>query len=67
MAKAAVPSESSENFFQKFSDITPEAKRSKFSPFASYTDLSLCKMILRIPSVRSFSFIRLNKFGLLVN
>ncbi|MDY4833373.1 MAG: hypothetical protein SO161_12730 [Treponema sp.] len=47
-------------------DRTPEAKRSKFSPFASYTVLSLCRMMLRIPSVRSFSFIRIRNFGLFV-
>ena len=45
---------------------TPEAKRSKFSPFASYTGLSLCRMMLRIPSVRSFSCIRIRNFGLFV-
>lgn len=48
-------------------DRTPEAKRSKFSPFASYTGLSLCRMMLLIPSVRSFSFIRIRNFGLFVN
>ncbi len=40
-------------------DRTPEAKRSKFSPFASYTGLSLCRMMLLIASVRSFSCIRI--------
>ena len=47
-------------------DRTPEAKRSKFSPFASYTVLSLCRMMLLIASVRSFSFIRIRNFGLFV-
>ncbi len=47
-------------------DRTPKAKRSKFSPFASYTGLSLCRMMLLIPSVRSFSFIRIRNFGLFV-
>lgn len=47
-------------------DRTPEAKRSKFSPFASYTGLSLFRMMLLIPSVRSFSFIRIRNFGLFV-
>lgn len=47
-------------------DRTPEAKRSKFSPFASYTGLSRFRMVLRIPSVRSFSFIRIRNFGLFV-
>lgn len=41
-------------------DRTPEAKLSKFSSFASYTGLSLCRMMLLIPSVRSFSCIRIN-------
>lgn len=45
-------------------DRTPEAKRSKFSPFASYTGLSPFRMILLIPSVRSFSFMRIRNFGL---
>ena len=40
-------------------DRTPETKRSKFSPFASYTGLSLCRMKLLIASVRSFSCIRI--------
>lgn len=48
-------------------DRTPEAKRSKFSPFASYTGLRLCRMMLHIVSVKSISFIRINCFGLLVN
>lgn len=47
-------------------DRTPEAKRSKFSPFASYTGLSPFRMMLRIPSVRSFSFMRIRNFGLFV-
>ena len=47
-------------------DRTPEAKRSKFSSFASYTGLSLCRMMLRISSERSFSFIRIRNFGLFV-
>ena len=47
-------------------DRTPEAKRSKFSPFASYTVLSLCRMMLLIASVRSFSCIRIRNFGLFV-
>lgn len=42
-------------------DRTLEAKRSKFSPFASYTRMMLC-----IPSVRSFSFMRIRNFGLFV-
>lgn len=41
-------------------DRTPEVKRSKFSPFASYTGLSPFRMMLLIPSVRSFSFLRIN-------
>jgi len=47
-------------------DRTPEAKRSKFSPFASYTGLSRFRMMLLIPSVRSFSFIKIRNFGLFV-
>ena len=47
-------------------DRIPEAKRSKFSPFASYTGLSLCRMILLIQSVRNFSCIRIRNFGLFV-
>ena len=47
-------------------DRTPEAKRSKFSPFASYTGLSRFKTMLLIASVRSFSFIRIRNFGLFV-
>ena len=47
-------------------DRTPEAKRSKFSPFASYTGLSRLRMMLRIPSVRIFSCIRIRIFGLFV-
>lgn len=47
-------------------DRTPEAKRSKFSPFASYTGLSPFRMMLLIPSVRSFSFMRIRNFGLFV-
>lgn len=47
-------------------DRTPEAKRSKFSPFASYTGLSRFRMMLLIPSVRSFSFMRIRNFGLFV-
>lgn len=47
-------------------DRTPEAKRSKFSPFASYTGLSRFKTMLLIASVRSFSCIRIRNFGLFV-
>lgn len=47
-------------------DRTPEAKRSKFSPFASYTGLSPFRMMLLIPSVRSFSFMRIRNFDLFV-